>query len=314
MVSTVEDASAPLDATKREDGAAPRMGFALLFSVTYPGLGHIYAGHRMRGLLWFFLGYAPSLVVASAGTEPGPAPLAVALFAVPNAARLLSALDALWVCRRPALVATKGFYMALALVAAVAGSRVVAGTIEERYFQTHIVPDDAVRGSLERGDFVFIDRRAYASQAVQRGDLVLVSSGQDAPPRLRRVVAVAGDQLDFTAGAFRLNGVPLGDCELGEVVIDGVDRPLTAWRQRLEGRDSIVLRPAEGEPERPPWLGQEIATGEVAVIDDVRLAGAVVAERIPVARIRGRAWTIFYAAGGLKADRHGRPADATLVA
>ena len=93
------------------------------------------------------------------------------------------------------------------------------------------VPSGSMEHTLEVGDRVAVDMRAYGIRlpftditlvetgAPQRGDIAVFDSPEDGTRLIKRVAAVAGDEVELADGRFSLNGVPVaaladGDTEL----------------------------------------------------------------------------------------------------
>ena len=100
-------------------------------------------------------------------------------------------------------------------------------TLADHYF----VPSGSMEYTLMSGDRVLVDKRAYGlripfsnikfldGEAVRRGEVVIFDSPQDGTRLIKRIVAVAGDQVRIRDGHLAINGRPLwqaGDTEIFE--------------------------------------------------------------------------------------------------
>ncbi|GAB3043460.1 signal peptidase I [Stenotrophomonas tumulicola] len=85
----------------------------------------------------------------------------------------------------------------------------------------YVVPSGSMQPTLEPGDRVVVDMRAYGLRlpftqhalldvgAPQRGEVAVFDSPADGTRLIKRVVAVAGDRVDVHAGHLSINGQPL---------------------------------------------------------------------------------------------------------
>lgn len=85
----------------------------------------------------------------------------------------------------------------------------------------YVVPSGSMQPTLQPGDRVAVDMRAYglrlpftdrqllAIGQPQRGDVAVFDSPADGTRLIKRVVAVAGDRVQLHAGYLTINGVPL---------------------------------------------------------------------------------------------------------
>jgi signal peptidase I len=91
------------------------------------------------------------------------------------------------------------------------------------------VPSGSMQPTLEPGDRVVVDMRAYGLRlpftsvellhtgAPQRGEVAVFDSPQDGTRLIKRVAAVGGDRVDLFDGHLSINGQPLAQAGLGEV-------------------------------------------------------------------------------------------------
>ncbi|WP_312683741.1 signal peptidase I [Stenotrophomonas chelatiphaga] len=85
----------------------------------------------------------------------------------------------------------------------------------------YVVPSGSMQPTLEPGDRVVVDMRAYGLRlpftqhalmdvgAPQRGEVAVFDSPADGTRLIKRVVAVAGDRVDVRSGHLSINGQPL---------------------------------------------------------------------------------------------------------
>ena len=155
------------------------------------------------------------------------------------------------------------------------------------------VPSGSMQATLEPGDRVLVDKRAYgwripftdlvwaASRAPERGDVVIFDSPETGERLIKRVVALPGDRVRMRRGRLTVNGEVLTDG-------DGVER---------HGRHAARLDlDAGGGPDIPPTV---VPAGHLLVLGDHR--GNSRDGRffgfIPVDAVYGRAERVYYRRG-----------------
>ena len=190
---------------------------AFLVSLFAPGIGHGMVGHPKRGALWAFA--FPALwFLATVGAF-----FSLSAILIGAAASLLlylgCAIDSARVERR---AITKDGW--LLLVGAYAATFVapVCFAICLRIFvvEAFKIPSAGMCPTLDVGDHVFVDKRAYATKPPERGDVVVHSVGD--VMFVKRVVGVGGDSIQVDEGRVSVNGEQVPLKPLGEPGCDGL--------------------------------------------------------------------------------------------
>lgn len=156
------------------------------------------------------------------------------------------------------------------------------------------VPSGSMENTLLIGDRVFVDKRAYGLRVpftsveltpgdpVRRGDIVIFDSPRDGKRLIKRIVAVAGDDVLIRDGHLAINGVWLASPE----------NPAT----ELIGGKTVELNLNDGGG--PPWQ-ETVAEGTVLAIGDHR--GNSLDSRffgvVPEDKIYGRAVAVYHRRG-----------------
>ncbi|MGC4000013.1 MAG: signal peptidase I [Anaeromyxobacter sp.] len=296
----------------------PRPLVAGLLGLLCNGLGHVYAGRLLAGVLvhlaWLALqgGFVAALRI---GPRPTAAAATVLLVwwigQAILAARLARATkpDARrWASRPWALVAV--------YLASVLATTVVQVPFQRWMPRTFHAPAGSMNPTVQNGDFIVM----IPGQPVRRGDVVIHGPAAGAArrdPLIKRVVAIGGDTIALRAGGLILNDVPVertpsaGPCSYWNRGTDG------SWEEvacidaveRLDGRAYHTLCvPDEpcGEDAGPV----QVPEGHVYVVGDnrPRSADSRYYGPIPELRVIGRAAWIYFSWGpsGPRWERIGR--------
>jgi signal peptidase I len=127
-------------------------------------------------------------------------------------------------------------FIALMLVGILAGRSSLA--------DHYVVPSGSMQHTLQPGDRVLVDKRAYglrlpftaiaviAGDPVERGDVVIFDSPADGTRLIKRIVAIGGDRVSLAGGRLVVNGQPLATG----------DRPDIEWH----GDTAVALRLSSG--------------------------------------------------------------------
>lgn len=159
----------------------------------------------------------------------------------------------------------------------------------------YYVPSGSMEHTLEVGDRVAVDMRAYGVRlpftefelmetgTPQRGDIAVFDSPVDGTRLIKRVAAVAGDEVELVDGRLSINGVAMA-------TLDGKDTE--SFRNH---RATLNLSHGGG----PDIHGLIIADGQVLMLGDARgnsldgrFFGLVAADQL-----YGRAVAVYYRRG-----------------
>lgn len=159
----------------------------------------------------------------------------------------------------------------------------------------YYVPSGSMEHTLEIGDRVAVDMRAYgvrlpftevrliATGKPERGDIAVFDSPQDGTRLIKRVAAVAGDEVELVDGRLSVNGVALE-------AIDATDTEV--FRNH---RATLNLSHGGG----PDIHGLTVPDGQVLMLGDAR--GNSIDGRffglVPAGELYGRAVAIYYRRG-----------------
>ena len=172
---------------------------------------------------------------------------------------------------------------------------VLLAAARDSFANHYYVPSGSMEHTLEIGDRVAVDMRAYgvrlpftdvqliATGKPERGDIAVFDSPQDGTRLIKRVAAVAGDEVELVDGRLSINGVSLE-------TIDGKETEV--FRNH---RATLNLSHGGG----PDIHGLIVPEGQVLMLGDARgnsLDGRFFG-LVPVNELYGRAVAVYHRRG-----------------
>ncbi len=189
---------------------------AVVLSILMPGVGQVYGGRLLRGLV-FGLIYGVAIPVALgliAYISPASTvSFGVLLILATVGVVILAAVDSYLTARRtqPGYDLKSynrvGVYLVLGLIVQ-GGCLGYWFYVRSTLFEAFRVPSVSEYPAIHPGDRILANKTAYRKQDPQRGDVVLFRA-PDANWRgyyIKRIVAVAGDTVEMKDGILRVNG------------------------------------------------------------------------------------------------------------
>jgi signal peptidase I len=187
---------------------------AEILSFIMTGLGQIYAGRFGKGLVLFFVSFFCGTIGAFALLPIGAMGRTICLvfLGVGFAVWVYSIIDARHIAKRaPDDYRLKDYnrwyvYVLLVLL------QMPAGIGWSMYVRSGIIHAFQIAGNgmaptIQLGERVLVNKLAYQSAPVQRGDIVaLINPNNRSQTNIKRVVALPGDRVEVVAGELILNG------------------------------------------------------------------------------------------------------------
>jgi len=254
---------------------------AFLLTLLGPGLGHLYAGNRVRGARIAFTVFALMVVAILATLLPPANRMILALMALPLLAiplfQIGAAIDAARVARsRSATDGSADLYVVGAVVWVVALATFAGLLYAMSSLRSVEVATDDMAPTLLEGDRVLAWQGYYKSHLPRRGDVCVVLLPGVNGPRIMRIIGLPGDSIVSALGVLTVNGTAVQRTRLDDFSwrdAAGTHRNAMRWRETLPGGPSYeILQSPEGML-RGTLLGASlrIPDGSYFVIGDNRI-------------------------------------------
>ncbi|MEM1224977.1 MAG: signal peptidase I [Planctomycetota bacterium] len=194
---------------KSDEIIKPRSPFnAVLLSLCMSGLGHVYCGRLVAGLVWASVG-AVAGVISLGMLASG----SLAISWIPMVAtQMVSAIHARAIAKQcPAEYRLESWnrwwvYVLLACLCSVGGLG-HGLVVRDQYVEAFVIASNSMSPTLRRGERILVDKTAYRSSAVKAGDVVVFANPEKpSMTYIKRVVALSGDRVEILDGRLQING------------------------------------------------------------------------------------------------------------
>jgi len=194
----------------------------LLLSLVLPGLGQVYAGKLIKGIIFFLVIISLNLGLVLYFLDPatkitvfwfaaGLISLAIILFVI---------IDAFLAAKKynsghslsGSITPGKKSSLVLAMVCVLGIYFLAALFFQGNLYRLYAVPPDAMEPTIYKGELVLVDLQAYKRSAVQRGDVVLYKYPQE-PDKIymHRIIGLPGESVLLKDQRVRINKIELKD-------------------------------------------------------------------------------------------------------
>ncbi len=203
-----------------EQSRTPVRNVALLLACLAPGLGQLYLGRRVRGLVLLIVGLAfVPITVVAAHMAPSGATIWTVLIAGALAllALVLGLIDASRVSPHDGLqdAASHRFlafavacFVCVGLVAGVGGALWIRANLLEAFK----IPTASMAPTIDPGDRILINKRTTWDRPLQRGDLIVyVAPDGSGHKHVKRVIGLGGETVQMRGTAAAINGQLLAE-------------------------------------------------------------------------------------------------------
>lgn len=190
---------------------------ACLLSLAATGLGHIYCGRLVKGLILFFASFAfGPIIVAAANSAASTFMLAIVIgsLVLMFAIFVYAVVDSGLLARKLRTYQLKEYnrwYLYLLLIVVAAGYPAnLAHSIRTHVLQAFSVPSGSMSPSILPGDHILLNKAVYKIQAPQRGDVVIFTYPDDRRLNyVKRLVALPDDTVEIRKNILLVNDLPL---------------------------------------------------------------------------------------------------------
>ncbi|MFZ0930289.1 MAG: signal peptidase I [Syntrophobacteraceae bacterium] len=203
------------------------------------GLGHIYCGRLVKGLILFFASFAfGPIIVAAANGASSNLMLAIVIgsLGLMFAIFVYAVVDSSLLARKLRTYQLKEYnrwYLYVLLVVVAAGYPTnFAHSIRANVLQAFKVPSSSMSPGILPGDHVLLNKAIYKKKAPQHSDVVIFTYPDDRRLNyVKRIVALPGDTVEMRDNVLLVNDLPL-------------DRPLapaSAWDFKTDDTQSVLM-------------------------------------------------------------------------
>lgn len=190
---------------------------ACLLSMAATGLGHIYCGRLVKGLILFFASFAfGPIIVAAANSGASNLMLAIVIGSLLFMLVLYvyAVVDSGLLARKLRTYQLKDYnrwylYLLLIVVAASYPTN-YAHSIRSHVLQAFKVPSVSMSPGILPGDHILLNKTIYKTQAPQPGEVVIFTYPDDRRLNyVKRIVAMPGDTVEIRDNVLLVNDRPL---------------------------------------------------------------------------------------------------------
>ncbi|MHC1726639.1 MAG: signal peptidase I [Syntrophobacteraceae bacterium] len=190
---------------------------ACLLSVAATGLGHIYCGRLVKGLILFFASFAfAPVIVAAANSASSNLMLAMVIgsLGLMFAVFMYAVVDSTLLARKLEFYQLREYnrwYLYVLLIAVAAGYPTnLAHSIRTHVLQAFKIPSSSMSPGILPGDHILLNKAIYKTQAPRRGDVVIFTYPDDRRLNyVKRIVAMPGDTVEILDNVLLVNDQPL---------------------------------------------------------------------------------------------------------
>lgn len=246
---------------------------AVTLSVIMTGLGHIYCGRIVKGLVLAFISciLIPFLFGALAVSHSSiRIALIITALLASSVTWLYAIIDSGYIAKR-----TKKSYMpkdynrwyvyVILILLGTGGSSQIAFNVRTFFLQAFRVPVASNYPTLIPNDRFLANKIAYKNSEPQKGDLIVFTNPQDRRQNyIKRVVAVAGETVEIRNGEIYVNDQKLNRQKLPQSTLDNIR--ITIKRDKIEPLEGDVFEEINGDAKYKIFLADHKQPADFAKI------------------------------------------------
>ena len=115
-------------------------------------------------------------------------------------------------------------YPVLVWIAEIAAALLLAYGVSRAFFTSVTLQENSMAPTIEAGDTVLINRLAFRTRKIRRGELIAYRNGDklDSSIHVKRVIGLPGETVQITGGAVYINGEKLDESAYGfDAILNG---------------------------------------------------------------------------------------------
>ena len=204
---------------------------AIVLSLIMPGLGHVYCGRIVKGLLLAFLsGIFVPIILITLMLNYSPIKITIIGMSIFGSlvVELIAIIDSYYVARHTKLdyelkEYNRWYVYLLLILISMGGSTEVASNVRSNYFEAFRVPVASNYPTIVPGDRFLANKVAYKKTDPKRADLIVFLNPENRRINyIKRVVAVAGDTVEIKDGRLYVNDQKLPRRQLPQSTLDKI--------------------------------------------------------------------------------------------
>lgn len=202
---------------------------AVMLSVIMAGLGHVYCGRFIKGLVLACLAYI-SIPVTFSAPLIGRSSIRIAVLAASwlfsALVSLVAIIDSWYIAKHTTAAYTlkdynRWYVYVLWVVLSTGGATRLALNVRTNYIEAFRVPAASNYPTLAPGDRFLANKLAYRNNDPKRGDLVVFMNPENRRMNyIKRVVAIGGDTVQIKDNELYVNGRKLQRRQLADSTLD----------------------------------------------------------------------------------------------
>jgi signal peptidase I len=202
---------------------------AVVLSLIMAGLGQIYCGRIIRGLIFALLCTVPFAVIAGLFIHEAAIKLSLMLITgFVSVVSLVAIIDSWYLARhtKPDYELkdyNRWFVYLLLWLISMGGSATYSLYFRDNYMQAFRIPTASSYPTMAPGDRFLANKLAYRNKDPKRGDLVVFVNPQNRRVNfVKRVVAIAGDTVEIKDNDLYINGQKLERIKLDDSILSEI--------------------------------------------------------------------------------------------
>jgi signal peptidase I len=246
---------------------------AVTLSVIMTGLGHIYCGRIVRGLVLTFISciFIPFIFgILSVSHSTIRIAVIIAALLASSVIWLFAIIDSGYIAKRTTQNYTpkdynRWYVYVILILMGTGGSSQIAFNVRTIFLEAFRVPVASNYPTIIPNDRFLANKIAYKNSDPQKGDLIVFINPQDRRQNyIKRVVAVAGETVEIRNDELYVNDQKLPRQKLPESTLDNIR--IKVKTDKIETLEGNVFEETNGEAKYKIFLAEHKTPGDFAKI------------------------------------------------